>query len=293
MADDLIQFDGGVLVADMLQEATTTDASDLTQYAIEDGSLISDHIIRQPQTLSLTLVQTETPIKEVAGFARVLQQLTYAVRSTGTQQGQASLGSVNETAQPGSAPVRQPELRPTSLLALSAAAQALLFGGAPKEIRWTGLGKPSETNTELKWAGLKSDGDVTQKSLQVQVLAAGAPVARVNQFHEALLTLQRTATPCIVTVKGHSNADLVLTSVTRTDEQGKLGRASFTVQFKQIATVETQTVKLPPVPKAKAVKNQKKSEAEEATPEQEEEAGLSYAVVHGLISEVQRLKGKQ
>lgn len=72
MADDLLQFDGGVLVADMLQESTATDASELTQYAIEDGSLISDHVVRQPQTLALTLVQTETPITEVRGFARTL-----------------------------------------------------------------------------------------------------------------------------------------------------------------------------------------------------------------------------
>lgn len=268
MADDLITFDGGVLVADMLQEATTTDASDLTQYAIEDGSLISDHLIRQPQTLSLTLVQTETPIAEVTGFARVLQQLTYASRSNGAQQGQASLSSPKETAQPGSAPVRQPEFRPTSLLALGAAVQSLLFGDGPKEIRWTGLGKPSETNTELKWTGLKTDGDVTQKSLQVQVLSAGAPVARVNAFHDALVNLMRTATPCIVTVKGRANPDLVLISVGRTDSQGQVGRASFSVQFKQIATVETQTVKLPPVPKAKAAKNQSSKPPQETTEEQ-------------------------
>jgi hypothetical protein len=40
----------------------------------------------------------------------------------------------------------------------------------------------------------------------------------------------------------------VLTSVARTDAAGQAGRASFEVQLKQIATVETKTVKLPPVP---------------------------------------------
>lgn len=233
MADDLIQFDGGVLVADMVQDSTVTDASELTQYAIEDGSLISDHMIRQPQTLSLSLVQTETPISETAGFTRVLQALGYEQRPAATQQ--------------GTAPIRQSEFRPAPLLALTGAAQSLLFGGPDKQVKWTGL---------------KSDAPPAGKSLQVHVLAAGAPLSRVNEFHDALLRLLVQATPCIVTFKGTSFIDLVLISVTRTDSQGQAGKASFKVDFKQIATVETKTVDLPPVPKAKAPKQQAAKPAE-------------------------------
>lgn len=225
MADDLIQFDGGVLVADMLADAQITDSSELTQYAIEDGSLISDHVIRQPRTLSLTLVQTETPIEEAAGFARVLEVLSYPSRPTGSQ-------SVT-------VPIRQSEFRPAPLLALTGAVKALLFGGPPKE---------------LKITGLAADQPVTEKDLKVHVLAAGAPVDRVNDFHAQLLSLLESATPVIVTIKGNSYIDLVVTSVGRTDAGGQVGRASFAVELKQIATVETQTVVLPPVPKAKAPK---------------------------------------
>jgi len=78
----------------------------------------------------------------------------------------------------------------------------------------------------------------------------------VNEFHDALLRLWAQATPCILTFKGASFIDLVLTSITRTDAQGQAGKASFKVDFKQIATVETKTVDLPPVPKAKAPKQQ-------------------------------------
>jgi hypothetical protein len=256
MADDLIQFDGGVLVADMLQESTSTDASELTQYAIENGSLISDHLIRQPQTLSLTLVQTETPISETTGFARAVQALSYAAHADGTQPGSATVRTRSEVPQQGHASVRQPEFRPTTLLALGAAVQALLFGKGPSDIDWTGLGKGEvETKTSLKWTGLRSDLPAKQQSLQVHVLAAGAPVARVNEFHASLLNLLTTGTPCIVTVKGRSYLDLVLTTLTRTDPAGQAGRATFTVEFKQIATVETKTVNLPPVPKAKGPKD--------------------------------------
>jgi hypothetical protein len=225
MADDLIQFDGGVLVADMLGEAQITDANELTQYAIEDGSLISDHIVRQPRTLSLTLVQTETPISEITGFARVLEALSYPARPTGSQT--------------VTVPIRQSEFRPAPLLALTGAVQAVLFGGPPKE---------------LKLTGLASDKPAADKELKIHVLAAGAPVDRVNAFHVQLLSLLESATLVTVTVKGASYIDLVVTSVGRTDSGGQVGRASFAVELKQIATVETQTVELPPVPKAKAPK---------------------------------------
>jgi hypothetical protein len=228
MADDLIEFDGGVLVADLLQEASVTDACELTQFAIEDGSLINDHMIRQPQKLSLTLVQVETPISETTGFARAMQELGFEARPPGTQK--------------GTAPIPKSEFRAAPLMALSSGIQSLLFGGGDKN--------------ELSWTGHKSDEELAGKSLKVQVLQAGAPVARVNEFHDELLDLMLSATACIVTVKGKGYPDLVLTSVTRTDAQGQAGKASFRCEFQQIATVETKTVNLPPVPKAKAPKQQ-------------------------------------
>lgn len=255
MADDLLQFDGGVLVADMLAEAQITDASELTQYAIEDGSLISDHVIRQPRTLSLTLVQTETPISETTGFARVLEALSYPVRATGQQT--------------VTVPIRQSEFRPAPLLALSSGIQSLLFGGPPKE---------------LKLTGLAADKPLTNKELKVHVLAAGAAIDRVNEFHAQLLSLLESATPVIVTVKGNSYADLVVTSVGRTDSGGQVGRASFAVELKQIATVETQTVELPPVPKAKAPKQAGPKPTKETTDEQHKRLRQTFLVQGGVAT---------
>src|SRR5690606_37872519 len=125
MSDDLIQFDGGVLVADMVADASVVDANELTQYAIDDGSLISDHVIRQPRRLSLNLVQTQAPISATSGFALALRALGYEERPAGTR---------TETV-----PIRQSEFRPAPLLALGAAARSLLFGAPPKELSVTGL----------------------------------------------------------------------------------------------------------------------------------------------------------
>lgn len=237
---DLIQFDGGVLVADLVAQSSVTDATELTQYAVEDGSLISDHAIRQPRTLSLQLVQTETPIAETQGFARAVQALTYQVRPDGEQS--------------TTVPVRQSEFRPAPLMALSAGIQSLLFGGGPTK--------------ELRITGLKSDRALASKDLKVHVLSAGAPVDRVNQFHGSLLSLLETATPVLISMKGATYLDLVLTSVNRTDSGGQTGKSTFSVELKQIATVETQTVELPPVPKAKAPKQSGAKPPAETKPEQ-------------------------
>ncbi len=252
MSDDLIQFDGGALVADLLSEATIVDSSELTQYCIEDGSIISDHVIRQPRTLSLRLVQTETPIVETTGFALALQALSYEARPSGTQT--------------VTVPIRQSEFRPAPLMALSGAIRSLLFGGPPKEITITGL---------------QSDKPLTARELKVHVLSAGAPLDRVNDFHDQLLSLLETATPVIVTIKGYSYIDLVLTSVTRTDAGGQAGKASFGVELKQIATVETKTVDLPPVPKSKAPKQRGAAPATETKAETKARARTAAKVLLG------------
>lgn len=226
MSDDLIQFDGGVLVADLVEEATITDASELTQYAVEDGSLISDHVIRQPRKLSLRLVQTETPIVETSGFSLALQALGYEQRPEGKQT--------------VTLPVRQSEFRPAPLMALSGALRSLLFGGGPVK--------------EVSITGADASRPLAPKELKVHVLSPGAPADRVNLFYANLLSLLETATPVLVTLKGASYIDLVVTSVSRTDAGGQTGKASFTVELQQIATVETKTVDLPPVPKSKAPK---------------------------------------
>jgi len=239
MAEDLIQFDGGFLVADLLLDSSVDDSTELTRFPIEGGSFISDHVIRQPRTMSITLVQTQTPIVETTGFARSLQALSYPVRPEATQS--------------NTVPIRQSEFRPAPLLALSSGIRSLLFGGPP---------------TELKITGQKADQPPASKDLKVHVLAAGSPLDRINDFHGQLLALLETAAPVIVTVKGNSYVDLVVVGVKRTDAAGQVGKASFAVELQQIATVETQTVDLPPVPKAKAPKQAGPKPPTETTAEQ-------------------------
>lgn len=218
--NDLIQFDGGALVADMLAEASAEAALELTQYAIEDGSSINDHAVQAPRKLTLTLVQTESPIAPEPGFQQLQRELSYRAIAPGTQSAEL--------------PVAQKEFRPTSLLGLTDGVRSVLFGG-PRALRITG------------W---KSDQAVTEQPLKVSVLATDSDVGRVNAFHDQLIALLDSVIPVQVTYKQRSFPAMVITSVTRTDSAGQFGAARFTVQLQQVSTAESKIVELPPVPQA-------------------------------------------
>ncbi len=229
---DLISFDGGALVADMLAEASAENALELSQYPLEDGSSINDHAVQQPRKLTLTLVQTESPLTAVQGFAVQVRELSVPTRPLGSQTNQLT--------------VAKKEFRPTSLLALTSAAREALFSSGP-----------------IRVTGRKSDGPIQSVPLKVSVLAANADVGRVNEFHEALVALLESTTLVNVTVKQRGYPSMVLTSVGRQDSAGQFGAARFTVQLQQVSTSETRIVELPPVPQATAKVNKGKADGTE------------------------------
>jgi hypothetical protein len=251
--NDLIQFDGGALVADMLAEASAEQALELSQYALEDGSTINDHAVMQSRRMTLTLVQTESPIAPIAGFTQVSQELSYPVRAKETQT-----TTLN---------VRKKEFRPTSLLALTSGVREALFSGGPISV-----------------TGMKADGAVEQAPLKVTVLAAGADVGRVNEFHTQLVALLETVTPVVITVKQRSYPSMIITGVTRTDSAGQFGAARFTVTLQQVSTAETKIVDLPPVPQATAKVNKGKADGKESAKATETRKSLLAGGFDGLGS---------
>lgn len=234
-SNDLIQFDGGALVADMVADVTADHALELSQYALEDGASINDHAVQQPKRLSLVLVQTESPLTAVQGFRQVSQALQQRVRTPDKQS-----VTVN---------VPQKEFRPTSLLALSDGVRSALFGRAPSTLSFTAL---------------KTGERVDDAPLKVTVLAADADVGRVNEFHEQLVALLESVTPVQITFKQRQYDAMVITSVSRNDAAGQFGSARFTVQLQQISTAETRIVDLPPVPQATAKVDKGKKDGKDA-----------------------------
>lgn len=217
MAEDLITYDGGVLICDMLLDSSATSALELTQHPIESGAVINDHAIQRPFTLDLTLVHTDTPISPIAGFSVTSEELQFNERRPARQANQLVIRENDRT------PVNVNQL----------------IGAVTSRIA-----RPGPITVE----GMKADGPIASSSLRVSLLTANAPVERVNAFYADLLSLQLGVTPLNVTVKGATHIDMVITSLTRTDSPGQFGCARFQVSLQRVSTVSTQTVELPPVP---------------------------------------------
>lgn len=77
----------GDLEVDAIIERTTNLNSDVTEYPVEDGFPISEHVTRQPITLSMTVVCTPTPVK--AGDADSDKSQPWTEDEVNTLQGTA------------------------------------------------------------------------------------------------------------------------------------------------------------------------------------------------------------
>ncbi len=236
---DLITFDGGALVCDMLVDASAAHTLQLTQFPIEGGATISDHAIQQPFTLELTLMQTETPLDAVEGFSVASQDLDYRTRPDGRQS-----TTLN---------VRTNDRFPVNVNQLIGAVTSRIATAGPIVVD-----------------GVKADAPIQAQPLRVTALTANAPVERVNEFYANLLSLMLGVTPVNVTVKGATHIDMVITSLTRTDSPNQFGAARFQVQLQRVSTVFTQTVELPPVPEATRKQSRGKKDGKPATPAEED-----------------------
>jgi hypothetical protein len=58
------------LSADVVSNGVDERTAQLSDHSVETGSVITDHVVILPETLSLELVVSNTPITEVAGFGR-------------------------------------------------------------------------------------------------------------------------------------------------------------------------------------------------------------------------------
>lgn len=226
--------DGSFLVCDAVLDAQHEATCDVTEHAIEDGSSISDHVVRKPFSMSMTLVATQTPIYSrypgtdgVSGLTPTPQSLSVRTTSQGRQ-------------------TTELQIRKSNGQQLNVAAAISAVGGLLRKA--VGLGDPTAIDGVLA-------KPAEPKPLTVTVLTTDTPQDRVGDFHQILLNFLTTATRLTVVFKGREYPDLVLTSVTRSDAAGQGGRATFPIQLRQVLTVETKQVNLPKVPAQKSKKD--------------------------------------
>ena len=218
-----IRYIGGILLCDCVADAQFEASLDFTEHPIDDASTISDHAVRKPETFTLTLTQTQTPLRKIDGFSPQGQPLQVMAVGYGKQK------TTLKIAQKGGV---QP-----SVSGLIEAGLSAVKNSVPKSIE-----------------GLKVL-PAAPKNLSVTVLKADAPVDRIGTFFDQLLKLLYAVERLTLSVKGRDFSDFVLTSVRKSDRPGGLGKSSFDVSLKKVATVATKQVTLPAVPKAKAKKD--------------------------------------
>lgn len=214
----LIVHSTGFLVADMIADGSAEKTLDLTQHPIEDGSPVSDHAIRKPLTVSLTLVQTQTPVRPTNGFSR--------------QQMQGSAAKQTPDRQTNVVNVRKNAGIQANVAGLVRAGLSALSSAASGPVTIEGL----------------KVGKAAPAPLSITVLAADSPVDRINEFNDELWRIQEAVELVTVNFKGRAYPNMVLTRVSRSDTSGAVGRSTFSCEFQFLAKVSTKQVTLPKVP---------------------------------------------
>ena len=61
---DWITWDGGALTADVVTDVSAAHTAEVTQFPVEDGSVISDHVLVQPPTVAFEFAQSKQSLRD-------------------------------------------------------------------------------------------------------------------------------------------------------------------------------------------------------------------------------------
>ncbi len=250
------------LDVDVVMASADKRTAKLTDHVVENGSVITDHVVIMPESLALELVVSQTPIK-ADGFAPAPLSLT----SSGQK-----LTAANYTLD-----VRPSQFQPGGFLFLSAGLRSvvgnLLSGGAAA---------PSMTGSAV---------EETQSSFSVQTLQAVAPGDRVIAVHDSLIEILDKALLVTVSFKGRLFTDYLLTEVELTQAAGKFGTGKFRVEARAFRTVTGTQVQLPDPADFRALPNTNKGNKSGTTPDPDPKKAVS--VWHRTSTAVGKFLGVQ
>ncbi len=208
------------LDVDVVTAATDRRTAKLTDHVVETGAVITDHVVIQPEELTLELVVSQTPLRGV-GFAR--QRAEREVGGTRLDKKSHPLNVPPNAFQPGG-----------FLLLSQGARQAVgavigLIAGA------AGVASTFEGHEQVQ----------TRGTIGVDVLQSDSPVDRVNETHDRLVDIMNGALPVTVSFKGKLYKEYLLTEVELNHGAGYFGGGKFKVQARAFRTVTGTTAQLP------------------------------------------------
>lgn len=202
--------EGGTLHAvpvDIVTGHEDDRSAEVTSFAVEKGANVNDHVIHQPDTLTLEVCQTQTPFPSPARPG----SLYTAPKGFATKAIKLD--------------VRKSLFEPGGLLALSTAITGALSSVA------TALGLPGQ-----------GSGDVYAN---VFVSNSPGPVDRIGELHDQLIQIKQNAYLCKIVYRGKIYPDYLMTRVRWTSQKGEVGLGRFSLSFQALRTVETATAELP------------------------------------------------
>jgi hypothetical protein len=222
-----------VLPVDLVSEHDDTRAAEVTSFPVERGANINDHIIQQPDLLTLEVCQTQTPFptpsRPGSMFAAPRGFTTKSVRLNIRRNLYRAPVSEELKVQPNA-------FQPGGLLAVTSAVGA----GVGALTNAIGLTKPPgalRTQPTMK--------EPVTPAIDVAVFQADSPIDRIGELHDQLIQIKQNGRFCKITFRGRVYPDYLLKSVKWTSAKGQVGLGRFALEFQSLRIVENAVAKLP------------------------------------------------
>jgi hypothetical protein len=206
------------LDVDVVMSSDDTREAKLTDHVVETGAVITDHVVIQPEALSLDLVVTQTPMNVGGDFVMTA--------------GEISAPGQKLKAQTHPIQIRPSQFQPGGFLLLSTGLR-----GAISSL----LSASGGNSDQMSGSKLES----TSSSLRVSTLRSSAAVDRVGDVHDRLVEIMNGALLVTVSFKGRLYIDYLLTRIQLVQQAGKAGMGTFKIQARAFRTVTGTTVNLP------------------------------------------------
>jgi hypothetical protein len=228
------------LDVDVVMSTEDTRTAQLSDHVVETGSVVTDHIVIRPESLSFELLVTQTPDRgaDVAFASLPLEGLT----ATG----------LTSTTIP--IKVRKSQFQPGGFLLLSTGLRTVVSG-------LLGVGDDTPSNFQ------GSKVQFGARTAQARTLQATTQVDRVNRAFDTLVEVMNTGLLVTVSFKGRLYLDYLLTKVTLSQGKGDAGCGRFKVEARAFRTVTGVNVQLPDPADFRALPVQKKGNQPAKTPD--------------------------
>lgn len=254
------------LDVDVVMAVSDKRQAKLTDHVVETGVVITDHVVIQPESLSMELLVTQTPF-------------------TGTKTSvpvDAPASALKAKSYP--LDVRPSEFVPGGFFLLTQGLQTVAASAANALLGAAGAGQQMQGHERT---------DVTTK-LTAQVVQ-GDDADRVADVHDKLVEILNGAMPVTVSFKGRLYVGYLLEEVELTHAAGKFGAGTFKVKARALNTVDAATAALPnPADfraKAAVAKGNKPSKTPDPDPKKSMKSALAHTADGDVTAGVKSLIG--